>query len=93
MATSSTHPLGPVSATPELKPTTVLKGGERDAMLETLTVRSINADDEMLFVDPQDHPWVDRPTARGDTRELVQVCWREVCLNWPDALCIEELEK
>jgi hypothetical protein len=93
MATFSTHPLGPVSAIPEIEPTTVLKGGEREAMLEQLTLRSVSAEDELLFVDKLDQPWVDRPTTRADERELVQVCWKEVCLNWPDALCAEELEK
>jgi hypothetical protein len=93
MATLSTHPLGPVATTPEIKPLTLLTGSEREALLEHLTLRSVNADDELLFVDDLDHPWVDRPAARGTSRELVQVCWKEVCLNWPDALCAEELEK
>ena len=93
MATLSTHPLGPVAATAQIKPTTVLAGRERDAMLGDLQLRSVSAEDELLFVDTKGQPWVDRPAARSDARELVQVCWKEVCLNWPDAMCSEELEK
>ena len=93
MASLSTHPLGPVAATTQIKPTTVLSGRERDALLESLQLRSVSGDDELLFVDPLGQPWVDRPAAKTEGRELVQVCWKEVCLNWPDALCSEELEK
>ncbi len=93
MASLSTHPLGPVAATMQIKPTTVLLGRERDALLATLQLRLSSGDDELLFVDTLGQPWVDRPAAKSDGRELVQVCWKEVCLNWPDALCSEELEK
>jgi hypothetical protein len=89
----STHPLGPVAPTAQIKPSTVLTGTERAAMLEGLTVRSSSPEDETLFVDALGQPWVDRPLGAGEHRELVQVCWKEVCLNWPDALCVEELEK
>jgi hypothetical protein len=87
----STHPLGPIAPTAQIKPSTVLKGSEREAMLEGLQLRQVSAEDETLFVDHLGQPWVDRPA--GAVRELVQVCWKEVCLNWPDALCSEELEK
>ena len=93
MPSVSTHPLGPVAATLQIKPTTVLLGRERDALLATLQLRSVSGDDELLFVDSLGQPWVDRPVNASETRELVQVCWKEVCLNWPDALCSEELEK
>ena len=93
MASLSTHPLGPVAATMKIKPTTVLLGRERDALLATLQLRSVSGDDELLFVDSLGQPWVDRPVNASEARELVQVCWKEVCLNWPDALCSEELEK
>ena len=93
MASLSTHPLGPVAATLQIKPTTVLLGREREALLATLQLRSVSGDDELLFVDTLGQPWVDRPASKPDQRELVQVCWKEVCLNWPDALCSEELEK
>ena len=91
MATLSTHPLGPVAATPETKPQSVLVGEAREAKLPTLTLRSMSPEDEFLYVDAQNQPWVDRPSA-GENRELVQVCWKEVCLNWPSALCADELE-
>lgn len=93
MPSVSTHPLGPVTATMQIKPTTVLLGRERDALLATLQLRSVSGDDELLFVDSLGQPWVDRPVNASEARELVQVCWKEVCLNWPDALCSEELEK
>ena len=89
----TSHPLGPIAATAQIKPTVTLLGRERDALLESLQLRSVSGDDELLFVDASGQPWVDRPISPLEGRELVLVCWKEVCLNWPDALCSEETEQ
>lgn len=64
---------------------TVLRAAERNTMLPHLRAVQSGPEDEVLYEDDLGQPWVDRPYIEG--RELVRVSWREVCLNWPDALC------
>jgi hypothetical protein len=88
MATATTHPLGPIPPAAEIKPTTVLVGSEREVVLRDLQRRAINHDGDVLLEDDFGQPWVDRNLE--PQRQLVQVCWKEVCINWSDALCPEE---
>jgi hypothetical protein len=80
--------------------TTVLRGTEREAVLARLRVVTTSPEGEVLLEDDLGQPWVDRCAGDGDPdftdrtetseRELVRVSWREVCLNWPDAVNREE---
>jgi hypothetical protein len=72
--------------------TVVLNGPEREAALPRLRVVQEGPENEVLLEDDLGQPWVDRPLSAGG-RELARVSWREVCLNWPDAMCREEAEK
>lgn len=75
--------------TPDV-PATVLRGGERQTMLPQLRAVQNGPEDEVLYEDDLGQPWVDRPGLAG--RELVRIGWREVCLNWSDALCNGEAD-
>ena len=76
---------------PVAQPTLV--GAERDALLPRLRVVMESPEGEVLLEDDQGQPWVDRPHRTYEVvsaqRELAQVSWREVCFNWPDAMCPE----
>ena len=98
MRDTYTHPLGPLAAPAETaatkSSTTLLRGAERAAMLPSLRERLVGAEDEVLMEDDLGQPWVDRPVGEpGGERELVRVSWREVCLNWPDAMCSQESQE
>ncbi|HWG84395.1 MAG TPA: hypothetical protein VNT60_02840 [Deinococcales bacterium] len=79
---------------------TVLRGTEREALINRMRVVCTSPDGEVLLEDDLGQPWVDRASTDLDPdlvaipanveRELARVSWREVCLNWPDAVNREE---
>ncbi len=97
MRPAYSYPLGPLAApsdTESAATPSVLRGTAREAFLTRLHTRLVNPEDEVLLEDELGQPWVDRPILDlSDERELVQVSWREVCLNWPDAMCNDDADK
>lgn len=90
MRHSSSSPLGPLPTLEERPETTpTLTGPEREAALPRLRVVLEGPENETLLEDDAGQAWVDRPLEAGG-RELARVSWREVCLNWPDAMCRPE---
>ncbi|HEX2863476.1 MAG TPA: hypothetical protein VHN99_02815 [Deinococcales bacterium] len=71
-----------------------LVGSDREALLPRLRVVMESPEGEVLLEDDQGQPWVDRPHRTFEVvsaqRELAQVSWREVCFNWPEAMCPAE---
>jgi hypothetical protein len=97
MRPAYSHPLGPLAApsdTESAATQTALRGTAREAFLTRLHTKLVNPEDEVLLEDELGQPWVDRPIqGHEDERELTQVSWREVCLNWPDAMCNDDTDK
>jgi hypothetical protein len=96
MRPAYSHPLGPLAApsdTESAATQTTLRGSSREALLPRLRTKLVNPEDEVLLEDEHGQPWVDRPIQDQDGRELAQVSWREVCLNWPDAMCNDDTDK
>jgi hypothetical protein len=81
---NATQPLGPIPIAPKPAAPTVLRGLERDTLLAKLKTVFVASEDETLLEDEFGQPWLDQPSSTG--RELLQVSWREVCVNWPDAM-------
>jgi hypothetical protein len=96
MRPAYSHPLGPLAApsdTESAATQTTLRGSAREAFLPRLRTKLVNPEDEVLLEDEDGQPWVDRPVQGLEERELAQVSWREVCLNWPDAMCNDDTDK